>query len=167
MSLKADRARAILGRIGALVVSAAACVALAGPPEDAPASPDAAIEEYLADRSLTDLLGSQLRRRLGESTGTERVSVAERLGRLYVTQLGVNLPPDDRRTIEQLSRDLLRAVPEADSFALRLDLAKASYEKVMLLYPETSWAGQAKERLTAAEGKPQQPAAPAAAQPKK
>jgi len=97
------------------------------PPDEDPASPDTVIEEYLGEHGLDDLLGSQLRRRLTEVPAEQRPPIAERLGRLYVAQLGRNLPPEERRTIEQLSRDLVRDVPGADSFALRLDLAKASY----------------------------------------
>ncbi|MCX5792115.1 MAG: tetratricopeptide repeat protein [Elusimicrobia bacterium] len=33
------------------------------------------------------------------------------------------------------------------------DAAKATYEKIVLLYPDTAWAAQAKERLTAGEQK--------------
>ncbi len=126
MSRRADPIlRTLLG--AALAVIAGPTPARAAPPEDAATAPDTVIEEYLSDHGLNELLGAQLRRRLNEASGQERVPIAERLGRLYVAQLGTNLSAEDRRTIEQLSRDLLRTVADADSFALRLDLAKASY----------------------------------------
>ena len=45
------------------------------------------------------------------------------------------------------------ALGHSQELAGARELAKATYEKVVLLYPDTSWAGQAKARLTAGEQK--------------
>lgn len=52
------------------------------------------------------------------------------------------------------------ALAHTQELAGAKDLAKTAYEKIMLLYPDTAWAAQAKARLTAGEQK-----APAAQQP--
>lgn len=113
----------------------ALCAAVIGPtllaqqPADelSASNPDAAIEDYLADHGLDDLLAAQLQRRLTESVGPDRVTIAERLGRMYVDRLSKATSPDARQELERASRDLFKLVPEADSFELRIDLAKVGY----------------------------------------
>lgn len=86
-----------------------------------------ALEHYLSDHGISSVLGAHLRKRMRESAGQERLRVAESLGRLYVKNLNEARTPEDRRRAEALADDLLRLVPESDSFELRLDLAKATY----------------------------------------
>lgn len=93
-----------------------------------PASEDA-VERYLAERGLTDLLAVRLQERLDAALGDERVAIAERLGSLYVRLLTDAATPEQRARAETLSRELLRKVPESESFELRINLAKASYLK--------------------------------------
>ncbi|MBI1189837.1 MAG: hypothetical protein GC200_04040 [Tepidisphaera sp.] len=108
-------------------------------PEDAPAdaspaspavSPDEAIESYLADRGLLDVLAAHLRARLNQGPRDEQLKTADLLGKLYVKMLGATTDPAARQRLEALSRDLLAKVPEANSYDLRLDLAKATYLQV-------------------------------------
>ncbi|MCW5775331.1 MAG: hypothetical protein KIS87_02650 [Phycisphaeraceae bacterium] len=93
-----------------------------------PASEDA-VERYLAERGLTDLLAARLQQRLDTTLGEERIAIAERLGSLYVRLLTDAATPQQRERAEALSRELLRKVPESESFELRINLAKASYLK--------------------------------------
>lgn len=111
----------------ALAWTAGAPTALAQ--ENAPTR-DEALETYLADRNLTGPLAAHLRRRLAEGPADEKVAAAEALGRLYVRMLAEAKAPALRQELEGQSRDLLKAVPEAESFELRIDLAKATYVQV-------------------------------------
>lgn len=103
------------------------------PPPAPPASPqaeaDRAVEAYLAERDLDDLLVAQLRLKLRNTTGAERAAIAEKLGKLYVKLLGATRDSAVRQRIEQDSHELLRQVPDAESAELRIDLAKATYMK--------------------------------------
>jgi len=66
-----------------------------------------------------------------------------------------------------MSPEVHYALAHTQQLAGAKDLAKATYEKIMLLYPDTSWAAQAKATLTAGEQKtpavrtPTPPKAPA------
>src|SRR5205814_606714 len=59
----------------------------------------------------------------------ERTHAAELLGKLYVRMLATATTPQARQILEEKARELLK-IPEADSFELRIDLAKATYLKV-------------------------------------
>ncbi|MCC6676858.1 MAG: hypothetical protein IT436_06920 [Phycisphaerales bacterium] len=93
------------------------------------AEAERAVEAYLADRGLQDVLIAHLRNRLRASSGTERAAIAEQLGSLYVAQLVAAADPAARQRLEEESRELLKQVPEAETFELRVDLAKATYLK--------------------------------------
>lgn len=95
----------------------------AAPPE----SPDDAVELYLAERGLGDLRAAQLRSRLLDATGDERIAIAERLGAIYMRQIGESNDPTYRADVIRRSEDLLAQVPAVDSFELRINLAKARY----------------------------------------
>jgi hypothetical protein len=108
------------------------------PVEDTPATiRDEAIEEYLQGLSLDDVLAAHLRERIsalspaskgGDVRATEqRLKAAESLGSLYVRMTTRAKTREERTALAQRSRELLDSVPEADSFELRLDMAKASY----------------------------------------
>lgn len=98
-------------------------------PETSESSADTALERYLSERGLDDLLGAHWRRRLREAPPTERTQIAERLAKLYVRQLASAATREARQRVEDDARTLLLSVPDAESFALRVDLAKATYLK--------------------------------------
>ncbi|MEX2219097.1 MAG: hypothetical protein WD749_10100 [Phycisphaerales bacterium] len=88
---------------------------------------EGALEQYLADRNLKELLALHLLERLKASDGAEKMRLADRLGAIYVDLLERATSAAERDRWEALSQDLLRAVPEADSFELKLNLAKVRY----------------------------------------
>lgn len=98
-------------------------------PRPADDTPDAAVEAYLAQHNLNSVLALQLRSRLDRTTGDARLEIVEKLGKLYVQLLGETSNLEERRLIEDRSRELLRIAPDAESFELRINLAKATYLK--------------------------------------
>lgn len=112
-------------------VSIAVCAAWTGTAraqtEEPVAPPKSVIEQYLLDRGLNELLATYLQQQLKVIDGPERMSLADRLGSLYVELLDAAKTESDRAHWEGLGQDLLRLVPEAESFNLRLNLAKARY----------------------------------------
>jgi hypothetical protein len=90
---------------------------------------DEAVENYLAERGLLEVLAARLRRQHREGTAEEQVRAAELLGKLYVRMLTEATTPEKRQEIEGLCRELLKD-QRADSFELRLNLAKATYLRV-------------------------------------
>jgi hypothetical protein len=116
-------------------VCAAAALAVAAPlvraqeqaADEGPPAPST-IERYLTDRGLTELLATHLLERLKRAPeGPERARLADRLGSLYVQLLDRATTPEQRQQWEDRSQELLKSVPEAESFELRLNLAKARY----------------------------------------
>jgi len=96
-------------------------------PEPEVASADIAVENYLQRLGLKTLLADHLAERLAAATGAERTAIAERLSKIYVEMLSSATDPAERRQWEARSRDLLRMVPEASSYELRLNLARVIY----------------------------------------
>lgn len=94
-----------------------------------PAEADRAVEAYLAEHGLQEVLIAHLRNRLRAASAADRVAIAEQLGALYVARLSATGEAADRQELEEESRELLRLVPEAETFELRVDLAKATYLK--------------------------------------
>lgn len=88
---------------------------------------DDATEKFLADHHLDTLLAVHLRDRLIQASGTDRVQIADRLGELYVRMHSSAATARERGEIETLGRELIRLVPDAESFLLRLNLAKSRY----------------------------------------
>ncbi|MDX2132514.1 MAG: hypothetical protein SFY69_10740 [Planctomycetota bacterium] len=88
---------------------------------------DEVLEAYLADHGLERVLAAHLRRRLSEGAPEDRVEAAESLGRLYVRMLTGTTDAARRQSLEAESRQLLEIVPEAESYELRINLAKATY----------------------------------------
>lgn len=86
-----------------------------------------AIETYLAERGMNELLAIHLQRELDLAPARDRVEIAERLGSLYALLLEQATDVDERRVWEDRSRELLAAVPGAQSHELRLNLAKVRY----------------------------------------
>lgn len=89
--------------------------------------PDDAIESFLATKGLDTLLATHLRDRLSTTSGEERQRVAERLGDLYARLHADAATSEERASIEALGYELMREVPDSESFSLRLNLAKARY----------------------------------------
>lgn len=98
-----------------------------GASSEEPSDPSARLERYLEQRGLDDLLSAHLRQKLKESSGTERVKVAERLGALFVRLLNEAPDAERRRVVEVQARDLLKGVAEAPTFELRINLLKVTY----------------------------------------
>lgn len=96
-------------------------------PEEPAPPPLSEIERYLSDRGLRELLALHLNDRLKKTEGPERLALADRLGTIYVDLLDNAKTAPDRAHWEGLGQELLKQVPEADSFNLRLNLAKARY----------------------------------------
>jgi len=88
-----------------------------------------AYEEYVEQLGLRDVLAAHLRARVRDATGETRFKVAERLGSLYVTMLSEVKTGSERTAIEEQARELLKLVPESETFELRINLAKVSYLK--------------------------------------
>ncbi len=100
------------------------------PPQPVPApaaTGQTEIEKYLSDRNLRELLTVHLLDRLRQSEGLARQQIADRLGKLYVEMLDAAPTPEERAAWGTRSEELLKAVPEADSFDLRINLTKVQY----------------------------------------
>lgn len=85
------------------------------------------IEAYLEDHNLPWALATELRQRMREVSPADRLILANRLGKLYVQLIDQSTSAEDRTRLQELGKQLLNDVPEADSFDLRLSLAKARY----------------------------------------
>lgn len=101
--------------------------ALPGPGDAITSSPDEQVAAYIDRLGLKRLLAEDLAARVKVAQGEAKAAIADRLGRLYVELLTGAAQTDERRKWEDRSRELLRLVPESDSFELRLSLAKAMY----------------------------------------
>lgn len=143
--------------IASLVLSLAASwgVARAQPT----AGPDP-VETYLADRGLDGLLATHLHQRLSSAPTTDRPAIAARLAEVYVRLLRREEDAVELARIERRCRDLLDAVPEAETSELRINLARARYlsaqetaERSRLLLADAAEQQQAIEvlRATSAE----------------
>ncbi len=92
-----------------------------------PRTADEAVEAYMERLGLKRLMADELGARAKAAQGAERVLLAERLGKLFVELLVAADTAEHRRVWEDRARDLLKLVPESDTFDLRLSLAKAMY----------------------------------------
>ena len=131
---RGERGRGWLALFGASAVACAlvgVCgVSVAARGAEVQTDPETeAIEQYLEDLRLDSLLASYLEHRLAETSGSERVSVAEELAAVYTRLLEEAKGQGEQQKWESKSRDLLVAAPEADSLDLRLGLARASYKR--------------------------------------
>lgn len=114
--------------IFAVMLAAAVCRPVAAQTSaEAVSSPESVLEQYLSERGLNQLLALRLLDRLRVAEGDERQRLADRLGSIYVQLLDKATTAEARHEWETRSQDLLKAVPEAESFELRLNLAKARY----------------------------------------
>jgi hypothetical protein len=108
----------LLAAVAATVVSA---------PLSAQERGSEAIEQYLMDRELNELLAMHLQIELERSSPQAKIAIAERLGSLYASLLENARSVDQRRIWEDRSRALLESVPQAETHELRLNLAKVRY----------------------------------------
>ncbi|MEM9064700.1 MAG: hypothetical protein AAGB51_04340 [Planctomycetota bacterium] len=92
-----------------------------------------ALEAYLRERSLDGLLAEHLKRSLPETSGEERLRVADELGRVLTRLLESASTPAQRQRIERDASALIDAVPEAETGALRLTIASTSYTEAARL----------------------------------
>lgn len=97
--------------------------------EEQAAVPASALEDFLTQRGLQSLLIDHLVRRVKEGEPAERRQIADRLGTLYGDALEQAKTDDEQRRWQEESLKLLEIVPEADSYSLRLRLAKITYLK--------------------------------------
>jgi hypothetical protein len=125
---------------GAWVLAAVALCAPSVRGQDEPAaevSPEEAVEAYMERLGLRRLQAEQLAGRLEAATREGKVSelrepraaLAERLGKIYVELLTSASTAEERSMWETRARELLQAVPEADTQELRINLAKAVYAR--------------------------------------
>lgn len=149
----AHRPRSVGTAIAILALIAG--LAHAQPSPDALAPADA-VEAWMQDRALNEPLAAFLRQRLAESSGEQRRSIADRLGKIYVGMLDNAADAQRRHDVEILCRDLLATVPDADTFELRVNLARATYlnaaetaEKVQLRLATTEERLEAERILRA------------------
>jgi len=88
---------------------------------------DAIVEAYMSERGLRGAIAAHLREKLDDADAEQRTALAERLGEIYVEMLADAQDPAERIRVERLAEDLLKRVPEAQSYELRINVAKASY----------------------------------------
>ncbi|MBU6413335.1 MAG: hypothetical protein KGS45_07660 [Planctomycetes bacterium] len=114
------------------VHSAAARQPNQDPPDPTAATGEAPLtshEQFLMDHGLESVLAAHLRQSMSDTTGPQRTQAAERLGRLYVRLLAKAKTSRERLALEDAARELIRTVPDAEAWDLKLDLAKATYLK--------------------------------------
>lgn len=123
-------AAGLAGAAVALSWAAALCPAQdvhEGESATVPASADGAIEGYLDRLGLKELLADHLAARVKQAPPDEKKSIGERLAKIYVDMLGAAATAEQRKPWEDRGRELLQIVPEADSYELRISLARAVY----------------------------------------
>lgn len=90
-------------------------------------APIDATESFLTDNGLDTLLAVHLRDRLMQATGEDRQRIADRLGEVYARMHASAGTTEQRAEIETLGRELIRLVPDSESYLLRLNLTKSRY----------------------------------------
>ena len=110
-------------RLGSILIAAVCGFTLATEAQES----TAALETYLLDHSLEDLLAEHLVEQLDGATGAQREQIAQKLGKLYVSLLDSAEDEADRKYWSDRAANLLRLVPESDSAELRINLSKAAY----------------------------------------
>lgn len=123
----AERQASIVRLIVAVVCIAGTAGISSAQDDPEPLAPTDAVEAYMRDRGLDDLLSVYLLDRLRDAPGSQRTELADRLGRHYAQLLSTAETPERQRQIEAQARELLELVPSSDAFELRLTLHKASF----------------------------------------
>jgi hypothetical protein len=96
-------------------------------PAEVKAAADEAVSSYMDRIGLKRLRAEQMLDRLRRTQGDERLKLSEDLGRLYVELLAAATDPAEIKRWEDKSRELLRLVPDGETFELRINLAKQIY----------------------------------------
>jgi len=112
-----------------LLVLAAGPAASFAQDETAIVSAPEAVESYLADLAMDDVLALHLEREIARLPEAERLRPASALGKLYAKLLTEAKAADERARIESAARRLLDSFPQSEAYQLRVDLAKAAYLK--------------------------------------
>ena len=127
-------------------------------PAQLTAEPDA-LERYLAERGLDEVLATHLRDRMLDASSSDRRAIASRLADIYVRQLNETSDVAALADLERRCRELLRIVPDAETSELRINLARARYlgaqqvaERTRLRMTEPDEVVQASEVLRATSG---------------
>jgi hypothetical protein len=117
--------------VGALVVALALSWSAQSRAQDLPepsgessSEPSDVVEAYMQRLGLKRLEAEDLAIRLQSATGQSRLELAERLAKLYVVLLSEAKSAADRRAWEDRAKELVKQVPEADSYELKLSLTK-------------------------------------------
>jgi hypothetical protein len=85
------------------------------------------VSDYLQALGLRALLIEQLSARLRTADASDRPRLAERLGRLYAAAIADATTPEARQSLIDEAEKLLRAVPQARAFELRVNLLRERY----------------------------------------
>ncbi len=102
----------------------------APPPAACAQSPAEVVDQYLVEHGLARLRARMLEQELANTAGSARVELAEKLADLYSDELNRAESSAEQREWEKLARGLLARVPEIQSVAMRLELAKARFAAV-------------------------------------
>lgn len=103
----------------------AASAALGAPAPDRSVLDDT-LDSYLKQRGMTQMRLYELEKRLAGSNGNERTKLLTELASTYESLLE-SLPTDQRATLREKSRALLKDNPRPELAALRINLLKAEY----------------------------------------
>ncbi len=126
---RASRLLMLMLALGGVRAAALAQDGVDEPRELSTVSADESVEAYLDALGLKEVLAQQLAERVEAAPARERGPIAERLAALYVELLTSADKAADRRAWEAKARALLDAVPDADTFELRISLARAVYQR--------------------------------------
>ncbi len=85
------------------------------------------IHDFLIEFNLDDLMITQLEEQLRIALGANRIPYAKQLAIQYGHMFDAAVTDDERAYWEQKSIDLKESVPDVNTTALRLNIAKASY----------------------------------------
>jgi len=118
-----------IGRLS--LVALVSLVAQVAPAQtvDPNADADTAIESYLESHGLRDLLVTQLESRIDRARGAEKIRIVEQLAKIYAEMLEAAETSQERISLVERGRALLKKAPEADSADLRLGLDRASFTR--------------------------------------
>ena len=94
---------------------------------------DRALTAYFERLGLSRLLATNLEQRLEAQPRSKRQALAEQLGKVYVTLIREAPSDVDRAHWEEKAKQLLAAVPDAESIELRISVNQAIYDRAETL----------------------------------
>lgn len=98
--------------------------------DDAESTPTEIVEQYMAERGLSQLLSAHLLDRIAAAQGPERAALAQRVSRLQADLFERASTPEAEAAWESQTQKLVSLVPEAESGELRVKLARVRYYRV-------------------------------------